>query len=133
MKRIEMTPDHKLIWDTLTKEQIKIITIFIVAYYDENEVEPGHEALKDALLLDVVDASNYLSIEDYIIFRSINDYQKLAVYTNYVNYEEKYCAELMADYSVDETVAAAGYDYTVFVLHNLFTDTNLLNFRFFQN
>ena len=133
MRRITMTPDHELVWKTLTKEQINIITIFIVAYYDENEMDGGHEALKDALLIDPIETTAYISYEQYLIFRDISDYQKLAVYTNYVNYEQKYSAELTADYNVDETVAAAGYDYTVFVLHNLFTDMNLLNFKFFNN
>lgn len=128
-----MTPDLQLVWNTLSKEQIKVISIFIVAYYDENEVEFGHEAFKEVLLLDVVDAASYLSMEDYLIYRTISDYQKLAIYTNYVNYEQKYSEDLMSDYSVDETVAAADYDYTVYVLHNLFTDMNLLNFRFLQN
>jgi hypothetical protein len=128
-----MTPDHKLVWDTLTKEQINTITIFITAYYDENEVEYGNDAFKSALFTDPVDVANYVAVNHYLIWRSISDYQKIAVYTNYVNYEEKYSNDLIADYNVDETVAAAGYDYTVFVLHNLFTDMNLLNFKFLTN
>ncbi len=133
MRRISMTPDHKLVWDTLTKEQINIITIFITAYYDENEIEYGIDAFKLALFFNPIDAGNYLTQEQYLIWRSISDYQKLAVFTNYVNYEEAYGRELMNEYHTDETIAAAGYDYTVFVLHNLFTDMNLPNFKFLTN
>jgi hypothetical protein len=134
MKRIvKMTPDLRMVWDTLTKEQINIITIFITAYYDETETDNSNEAFKEALFYDVISAGNFLSVTQYLIFRSISDYQKLAIYTNYVNYEEDYSRELISEYHTDETVAAAGYEYTVFVLHNLFTDANLLNFKFFNN
>lgn len=133
MRKVSMTPDHKLVWDTLTKEQINTITIFITAYYDENEVECGIDAFKSALFTDPVDAANYLAVNHYLIWRSISDYQKLAVFTNYVNYEEAYGRELVNEYHTDETVAAADYDYTVFVLHNLFTNMSQLTFKFLTN
>jgi hypothetical protein len=133
MRRIEMTPDHKLVWDTLSREQIDVILIFITAYYNENEVECGVRPFKTALCNNAINAAWYLTPDQYLIWRSISDYQKLAVFTNYYNYEEAYGRELMNEYHTDETVAAADYDYTVFVLHDLFRNMNQLTFKFLTN
>ena len=133
MRRIEMTPDHKLVWDTLTKEQINVILIFITAYYEENEIEYGIDAFKTALFIDPVNVANYVAVNYYLIWRSISDYQLLAVFSNYCNYEEYYGRELMNEYHTNETIAAADYDYTVFVLHDLFRNMTQLTFKFLTN
>jgi len=129
-----MEPDHKLLWDTLTKEQIDVITIFIVNYYDENEVEEGAEAFKAVLLMNVVDAATYLTSQQYLIFRSISDYQKLAIYLAFYLFEALNSEDAKWQYDNDDTVSAVGYSYDVYILHCLFAyqNANITNFKFFN-
>ena len=133
MRKPQLSPHQQAIWNTLTKEQQDVITIFVVNYYETNEPE----TFEPLGVLDIndVDAATYTTQEQYIVWRSITAHQKLVVKECYKQMLELNEPDLTFKYDDDE-VYNYPMDFEVFVLCNTFTTMNdrpFRPFRFFNN
>jgi hypothetical protein len=131
MRKPQLSPHQQAIWNTLTKEQQDVITIFAVNYYETNEPETFDEVLD----INDVDAATYTTQEQYIVWRSITAHQKLVVKECYKQMLELNEPDLILKYD-DNEVYNLAFDFDVFVLYNTFTTMNDMTFRpfrFFNN
>ena len=131
MRKPQLSPHQQAIWNTLTKEQQDVITIFAVNYYETNEPETFDEVLD----INDVDAATYTTQEQYIVWRSITAHQKLVVKECYKQMLELNEPDLILKYD-DNEVYNLAFDFDVFVLYNTFTTMNVMTFRpfrFFNN
>jgi len=131
MRKPQLSPHQQAIWNTLTKEQQDVITIFVVNYYETNEPETFDEVLD----INDVDAATYTTQEQYIVWRSITAHQKLVVKECYKQMLELNEPDLILKYD-DNEVYNLAFDFDVFVLYNTFTTMNDMTFRpfrFFNN
>jgi hypothetical protein len=131
MRKPQLSPHQQAIWNTLTKEQQDVITIFAVNYYETNEPENFDEVLD----INDVDAATYTTQEQYIVWRSITAHQKLVVKECYKQMLELNEPDLILKYD-DNEVYNLAFDFDVFVLYNTFTTMNDMTFRpfrFFNN
>jgi hypothetical protein len=132
MRKPNLSPHQQAVWNTITKAQQDVITIFVTNYYEVNEPETLYEVLD----IDDVDAGTYTTVEQYLVWRSITLHQKLVVKEAYRQMLDLNEPDLTLKYDEDE-VYNYPMDFEVFVLHNTFTimnnDNDNLTFTFLTN
>jgi hypothetical protein len=128
MRKPDLSPHQQAVWNTLTKSQQDVITIFVTNYYEVNEPETLYEVLD----INDVDAGTYTTVEQYLVWRSITLHQKLVVKEAYRQMLDLNEPDLTLKYDEDE-VYNYPMDFEVFVLHNTFTRMNNLTFTFLTN
>jgi hypothetical protein len=128
MQQINFTQSEKETWDTITREQKDILTIFFVNYYEMND-----GPFTAGLYIDLIDAATYLTREQYIIYRSITQEQKVIIeiaYTKMLMLNED---EMLASYNHEE-VYNMDIPFDVYVVYQLFATTDInFKFKFFNN
>lgn len=131
MRKPNLSPLQQSDWNSLTKAQRDVITIFIDNYYEVNAVEEEN-GFYDVLDINDVDAATYTTAEQYIVWRSVTQDQKNAVKEAYKQMLDLNGPDLMRRYDEDDV-----YNYPmafdVFVLYNTFTIMNNMVFTFFNN
>jgi hypothetical protein len=132
MRKPNLSPHQQAVWNTITKAQQDVITIFVTNYYEVNEPETLYEVLD----INDVDAGTYTTVEQYLVWRSITLHQKLVVKEAYRQMLDLNEPDLTLKYDEDE-VYNYPMDFEVFVLHNTFTimnnDNDNLTFTFLTN
>ena len=128
MRKPDLSPHQQAVWNTITKAQQDVITIFVTNYYEVNEPETLYEVLD----INDVDAGTYTTVEQYLVWRSITLHQKLVVKEAYRQMLDLNEPDLTLKYDEDE-VYNYPMDFEVFVLHNTFTTMNNLTFTFLTN
>jgi hypothetical protein len=128
MRKPDLSPHQQAVWNTLTKSQQDVITIFVTNYYEVNEPETLYEVMD----INDVDAGTYTTVEQYLVWRSITLHQKLVVKEAYRQMLDLNEPDLTLKYDEDE-VYNYPMDFEVFVLHNTFTRMNNLTFTFLTN
>ena len=131
MRKPNLNPFQQSAWNSLTKAQRDVITIFIESYYEVNAVEEEN-GFYEVLDINDIDAATYTTAEQYIVWRSVTQDQKNAVKEAYRQMLDRNGPDLMRLYDEDDV-----YNYPmafdVFVLYNTFTIMNNMVFTFFNN
>ena len=131
MRALELPPAIKTVWDTITKEQKDVITIFYENYCEVNETS-GFPSFVQAMFIDEVDAATYTTMEQYVVWRNISREQKEAVICAYRLMKITNDPQLMSDYDEQE-VYNNDMCYDVYVLYHLFTLMSTKStFKFFN-
>ena len=129
MIKPDLTPHNIAIWNSITKEQMDVITILVQNYYETDDDVLFYEVIG----VDDVDAGNYTSQNQYIIWRSLTLHQKQLIISTYYEFMKLNDADLRLKYD-EEEVYNMDIPYEVFILYNLFTTMNSgLSFKFFNN
>ena len=128
MRKPDLSPHQQAVWNTLTKSQQDVITIFVTNYYEVNEPETLYEVMD----INDVDAGTYTTVEQYLVWRSITLHQKLVVKEAYRQMLDLNEPDLTLKYDEDE-VYNYPMDFEVFVLYNTFSTMNNLTFTFLTN
>ena len=132
MRPIELLPATRLVWDTLTKEQKDVITIYYENYCEVNPTN-GFPSFVDAMFIDEVDAATYTTMEQYAVWRGITREQKEAVCCAYRLMKITNDTQLLSDYGEQE-VYNMDMSYNVYVLYHLFTlMSSKPTFKFLNN
>ena len=129
MRALELPPAIKTVWNTITKEQKDVITIFYENYCEVNETS-GFPSFVQAMFIDEVDAANYTTVEQYLIWRGITREQKESVICAYRLMKITNDPQLMSDYDEQE-VYNMGIPYDAYVLYATFTSMSI-RFKFFN-
>jgi hypothetical protein len=131
MRKPNLSPLQQSEWNSLTKAQRDVITIFIDNYYEVNAVEEEN-GFYEVLDINDVDAATYTTTEQYIVWRSVTLHQKLVVKEAYRQMLDLNGADLILKYDEDE-VYNFPMPFDVFVLYNTFSTMNNITFTFLTN